>query len=280
MILITGAAGQLGTSLSALLPEAKAIDQPDLDLRNTADIARYVRSDPPSILINCAADTAVDRAEEDPGNAWLLNRDAPIAFAEVCAETGTRFVTLSTDYVFDGSKDGAYTESDAPAPQNVYGKSKAAGEEGVLTANPDALIVRTSWLQSSVPPNFIATILRLATSGSARVVDDQVGTPTLAGDLAQGIVRALDTEATGILHLAGPEAMTWHSFAVRVVELAGMSREIIETCTTDEMPRPAKRPLNGMLRSERLDDLLLEPLPPISVGLPSVVSALMSVLSE
>ena len=280
MILITGAAGQLGTSLRMLMPEAKAIDQPDLDLRNTTEIARYIRSDPPDILINCAADTAVDRAEEDPGNAWLLNRDAPIAFAKVCAETGTRFVTISTDYVFDGSKDGGYLESDALAPQNVYGSSKAAGEEGVLTANPDALIIRTSWLQSDIPPNFIATILRLATNGSARVVDDQMGTPTLAADLAQGIVRALDADAKGILHLAGPEAMTWYSFAIRVVELAGMDRELIETCTTDEMPRPAKRPMNGVLRSERLDELRLEPLPPLSVGLPSVVSALVSVLGE
>lgn len=280
MILITGAAGQLGTSLRMLMPEAKAIDQPDLDLRNTTEIARYIRSDPPDILINCAADTAVDRAEEDPGNAWLLNRDAPIAFAKVCAETGTRFVTISTDYVFDGSKDGGYLESDALAPQNVYGSSKAAGEEGVLTANPDALIIRTSWLQSDIPPNFIATILRIATNGSARVVDDQIGTPTLAADLAQGIVRALDADAKGILHLAGPEAMTWYSFAIRVVELAGMDRELIETCTTDEMPRPAKRPMNGVLRSERLDELRLEPLPPLSVGLPSVVSALVSVLGE
>lgn len=265
-ILIAGRNGQLASCLRDLaalrgLP-AVALGREGLDLEVREGIERAVASIAPCMIINLAAYTAVDQAESEVGKAFRINRDGAAALADLAWQRNIPFVHLSTDYVFDGTKQEAYDEADVPAPLNAYGASKLAGEAAVLAAHPLATIVRTSWIYSSVGSNFLRTMLRLAeTRPTVRVVCDQQGSPTAAAELAAALLliaeRSLTDDrptAAGIFHLCGQGATTWHGFAEAIFD--GMSRRGVqpprlEAITTDQYPCAARRPLNSRLDSSK-----------------------------
>lgn len=269
--LITGAAGQLGTAFRSLLPDAVAVTREGLDLSRPAALAEALDRLSPSVLVNCAAYTAVDRAEQEEELATTVNGDAVGVMARWCADHGASFVTFSTDYVFSGESDTPWVESDETDPVNAYGRSKLVGERAALTAG--ALVVRTSWVVSGTHSNFLATMLRLGQERSLRVVDDQHGCPTMAADLASGTVRALEVGASGLLHLSNREATTWYEFARTALEMAGIETQI-EPCATADFPTPAHRPRYSVLGSERIDSLGIDPLPSWRSSLPGTIEQL------
>ena len=277
MIVITGPTGQLGTAFGRLLEgrEVRAITEDELDFRYLAEIPKALAAASPSLVINCAAYTAVDAAEEDVDTARLVNATAVGALARACSDLGARFVTFSTDYVFDGTKTGGYVESDQTNPQSVYGVTKLEGEQLALDNHPDALVVRTSWLLSGTHPNFASTMIKLIRSGPVKVVDDQRGRPTLADDLARVTLDAVDRGATRVLHLANEGVTTWFGLAREIASIAGLDPERVTPCTTDEFPRPAPRPADSVLNTERAAGLGIESMPPYGPGLEAAVVALM-----
>ncbi len=191
----------------------------------------------------------------------MLNATAVGELAAAAARRTIPFVTFSTDYVFDGSAGEPYLESSPTAPINAYGRSKLAGERLALAAHPGTLIIRTSWVISGTHPNFVATMLRLARERELRVVDDQVGNPTVAADLATATLDALDRGVTGILHLTNTGSTTWYELARAAVEMAGGDVDRIGPCTTDEYPTAARRPRYSVLGSERRETLGIGALP-------------------
>jgi dTDP-4-dehydrorhamnose reductase len=277
VIWVTGANGQLGTAFRAVLGSgAQYLDQEELDLTDGAAVAAQLRSDRPERVVNCAAYTAVDRAESDRSLAYSVNADAVEIMASVCAEIGARFVTFSTDYVFDGARSGPYVESDLPSPISVYGASKADGEMRALAADPNGLVIRTSLVLSGTHPNFAATMLRVAEGGGGRVVDDQVAHPTLVADLAPAVLEVVDRGVTGVLHLTNRGVVSRFELAREVLEIAGLDPDLIEPCSTEEYPTPARRPANSVLESERLEELALTPMPHYRPGLELAVASLTS----
>ena len=277
MILVVGETGQLGTAFRRRLgSEAGYLDRADLDLTDVDRIQPALAGLRPSAVINCAAYTDVDGAESEPEAADRVNATAVEAMATACAELGAAFVTYSTDYVFDGTSDRPYVESDSPSPINVYGSSKRAGEMAALSAHPGALIIRTAWVLSGTHANFAATMLRLARQGSVRVVADQRGSPTLVDDLVGATLAALEEKTSGILHMTNQGAVSWFELAQEVVSLAGLDPSIIDPCTTAEHPTPAARPANSVLESERLDSLGLHRLPHYRTSLERAVEELLS----
>lgn len=251
--LILGAGGQLGTAFMRLLQDPVPVGRQNLDLAtastdNIQDLYERVR---PSIILNCAAYTKVDKAESEEALATAINGHAVGRLAAAAARVSTPFVTYSTDYVFDGGGRRPYVESDPTAPLNAYGRSKLVGEDAVQEANPDALIVRTSWVLSVTHPNFVGTILRRAREGQiSKVVDDQVGRPTIADDLAVASLQALTAGAKGLLHLTNEGETTWFQLAATAMESAGLAPDLVVPCTTDEYPTPAPRPSYSVLGSE------------------------------
>lgn len=275
MIVVTGSDGQLGTAFRQLLGIGPAyLTHSDLDLQNGDAIQRTISELQPSIVINCAAYTAVDGAETNEALAFAVNADAVGSLARAAATCGARFVTVSTDYVFDGTASDPYLESSPTEPINVYGASKLAGERAALDANEETLIVRTSWVLSGTHPNFVATMIRLAREREISVVADQIGHPTLATDLAGGIFAALDVHATGILHITNTGVTSWYGLAREAIEIAGIDSARITPCTTAEYPTPARRPPNSVLNSERLTALGLAPLPLYRAGLGGLIKDL------
>jgi dTDP-4-dehydrorhamnose reductase len=275
MIVVTGASGQLGTALCAALGDrALPLGRDRLDLEHPESIAATLSAVDAEGMVNCAAYTAVDRAEGDPDRARLVNAVAVGELARVCADRRWRFITLSTDYVFDGEKAGPYFEDDAPNPRSVYGTTKLEGERLALELHPQALVVRTSWVLSGTHPNFIATMLRLVSEGPVKVVDDQVGCPTLVDDLAPAIVEAFDIEADGVLHLTNQGAVSWFQLAREGVALAGLDESRVTPCATEDFPRPAPRPRNSVLGSKRRRELGLNELPHYGAGLRRAVALL------
>jgi dTDP-4-dehydrorhamnose reductase len=273
MIVVTGATGQLGTAFRRLLgDDARYLARADLDLSDPDAIQRLLERLRPTVLINCAAYTAVDRAESEPNVAEAINMTAVGVMAAVTANIGAKFVTFSTDYVFDGTAKRPYVESDPTRPINVYGSTKREGEIAAGTANPEALVIRTSWLLSGTHHNFATTMIRLAREGDVSVVDDQHGHPTLVNDLARASLAALNSGATGILHLTNNGATTWFGLAQEIVGFAGLAPDRIRPCATSDYPTAAKRPAHSILASERLDRLKLDPLPSYRPGLREAVS--------
>lgn len=273
-ILLLGSSGQVGTALKELLPDSLAPSHREVDLATvTHDEARQLIEDAqPEVLINCAAYTAVDAAEEDVEAANRANGDAVGILAEVTGRAGIPFVSYSTDYVFDGKAETPYVESSPTRPINAYGVSKELGERLALAANPQTLVIRTSWVISGTHPNFVATMLRIAAEGkSLRVVDDQKGCPTISNDLAQATLEALEHSVSGLLHLTNQGVTTWYELARAAVDLAGLNRDLIEPCATEDYPTPARRPAYSVLGSERIEEMGLSWLPPWEYSLPSVV---------
>jgi dTDP-4-dehydrorhamnose reductase len=224
--------------------DAVALTRADLDVTD-ADAARELLAG--STVINCAAYTDVDGAEADPEGAHAVNAEG----ARNVAAAAERVIHVSTDYVFDGSKREPYVESDPIAPLSVYGASKAAGEQATAEANPNHVIVRSSWLFGRGGRNFVATMLALGRErGELRVVDDQVGCPTFTGHLAEALLTLAAGDERGVLHVAGRNSCSWFEFAHEILSRAGVDSSVTP-CTTDEFPRPARRPANSMLISER-----------------------------
>jgi dTDP-4-dehydrorhamnose reductase len=276
MIAVLGAGGQLGTAFQRLLgDDALAVTRAELDLSHPDAIGPWLDAARPDLVINCGAYTAVDAAEDDTETARLVNATAVGRLGAMTADKGIRLVTFSTDYVFDGTKQGGYVESDEPNPLNVYGATKLEGERLLAEANPEALVIRTSWVLSGTHRNFASTMLDLIAKGPVRVVDDQAGRPTLVDDLAPATIAAVGAGVSGILHLANQGVTTWFALAREVAEIAGLDPYRVEPISTDEFPRPATRPANSVLDSERLDDLGLEPMPDYHHSLERAVGQLM-----
>ena len=274
MILILGRGGQLGTSFANLLgPGARPLGMDELNLQDFDDIWPTLDRFEPAGLINCAGHTAVDLAEQQAELAYLLNASAVGQMARWAAARSVPFVNFSSDYVFDGAKGTPYVESDEPNPINTYGNSKLAGEVEGLEAYPEMLAVRSSWLVSGSSPNFVATVLRRAREGAIRVVDDQIGIPNIANDLAVATLEALDIGITGLLHLSSAGQTSWFELARRALELADMDPELVQPISTEEYGAGALRPAYGALASERETGIEL---PSWERSLPVVVKDLLT----
>jgi dTDP-4-dehydrorhamnose reductase len=260
VILLTGGSGQVGTAIRSLLPAVKAPDRAGLDLSRPHELADRLAAIQPSAIINCAAFTAVDRAEDEPELAMVVNAKSVARMAEYSARAEIPFVTFSTDYVFDGTASTPYVESSATAPINAYGCSKEEGERAALLAYPATLVIRTSWVVSATHRNFVTAILERAADGAVNVVSDQSGCPTFAPDLAAATIGVLETGVSGILHITNHGATTWYEFARTACSIAGIDPDRIRPIGTNDYPTKARRPRYSVLGSERAFDLQLRPL--------------------
>lgn len=255
--LLTGASGQLGTAMAPLLAaqgELTSTDVDTLDLSRADRVLDALDSLRPDVIVNTGAWTAVDEAEEHEAMATRINGEAVGVMADWAARAGAWLVTLSTDYVFDGTGDEPLMEDHPTDPLNAYGRSKLVGEEAAL-ATGAALVVRTSWLVSGTHPNFVATMLSLLDRGvDPSVVDDQVGRPTVAADLAIALARLTSDRPTGIAHVTNAGSTTWCGLARESARLAGHDPARVQPCTTADFPTPAARPAWSVLGSSRHDE--------------------------
>jgi dTDP-4-dehydrorhamnose reductase len=246
----------LGTALVPLCqPEfdVTATDLAEFDIRDSAATDAFVAAARPALIINCAAYTNVDGAENDPEAAFDVNASGAGNVAAAAQRAGARMIHVSTDYVFDGNGERPYRETDEPGPISAYGRSKLAGELRVVEASQDALIVRTAWLYGHAGSNFIETMLSLASSGRPlRVVDDQVGAPTNVRDLARAILELFAVGATGVVNATNGGWCTWFEFAREILDRAGYRDIPVEPVTSEEFVRPAPRPGYSVLSLARL----------------------------
>lgn len=290
-LLVIGRSGQVATSL-AERAEARdipvlALGRDALDLSVFNDLPAEADAFAPTIVINAAAYTAVDKAETDRDAAIALNATGPGRLSAAAARRGLPILHLSTDYVYDGSKASPYTEDDPTSPLGIYGASKLMGEEAVQTENPDALIFRTAWVYSPFGGNFVKTMLRLAGErDSLEVVDDQIGSPTSALDIADALIDVSRIVArdgvegrSGIYHLAGSGETSWCGFARQIFAYSaarGGPSVPVTAITTDQFPTPAKRPANSRLDCSKLRDTFSPSLPDWHESLETVVARLVS----
>ena len=276
-ILTFGRSGQVGSYLAAM-PGVIALDRAAADLSDPDACAAAIRTHAPAAVINAAAWTAVDAAEDDPEGAHRANAAAPGAMAQSCARLGVPFVHISTDYVFDGSGEAPWRPDDTPAPLNVYGRSKLAGERAVAAAGGPHAILRTSWVVSPRGKNFLTTMLRLgAERERLSVVADQIGGPTPAADLAaacHAVACALidRPDLSGLYHYAGAPDTSWAGFARAIMAEAGRPCGIAEIATAD-WPTPAARPLNSRLDCSSLTAAFAIPRPDWRAALPDLTGA-------
>jgi dTDP-4-dehydrorhamnose reductase len=259
--LVTGSKGQLGTALVRTLSARGAWVEAhgrELDVSDSSAIDRALASlaaGAPGVVLNAAAFTQVDRCEREPEQARRVNAEAPAALARACLRHGVGLVHVSTDYVFDGAGRAPYTELDPPAPRSVYGLTKLAGEQAVLGASDRFLVVRASWVFGR-GRNFVAAILARARTGEAlRVVDDQIGRPTYAADLAEGILGLLEAGASGLFHLANRDVASWWDVARATLDHAGYADVSIERIRTAELQLDAPRPLFSVLDCTKAEGL-------------------------
>ncbi len=274
MIVVTGAEGQLGTAFRSLLSDATFLTRSELDLTATDSIRPSLEALDPDLIINCAAYTAVDRAESEEELAYLVNALAVREMGWMCADFSIPLVTFSTDYVFDGTSRVPYLESDAVCPINAYGRTKAAGERFVEETHPDALIIRTAWLISGTHDNFVASVLRLAPERELSVVDDQVGCPTIVDDLARASLEAVEAGASGLLHLCNAGTASWFELARVALESAGLDPDRVAPISSEDYETEAKRPAYSVLGSERREALGIDRLPAWQESLGSIVRQL------
>lgn len=260
--LVTGGSGQVGGALAALA-RSRGIDvwapgRAECDLSNEASLVAAVGSGDWSAVVNCAAYTVVDRAESEPELARAINAAAPAILARETAQRGIRIVHVSTDYVFDGSKDAPYLESDPVRPLGVYGESKEAGEAAVRAANPAHAIVRTAWVVSAGGANFLNTMLRLgAERPELRVVDDQIGCPSSATDIASALFTVASElgSRSGTWHFVNTGEASWYDFAAHIFVRAserGLHVPHLVPISTAEYPTPARRPANSRLDTAKI----------------------------
>jgi dTDP-4-dehydrorhamnose reductase len=258
--IVFGAGGQLGRELSRLLGEDSGVLHDQVSIADPKAIEGLLAERRPSLVFNCAAYNAVDRAETERDLAFAVNAEGPANVARSCARHGIRLVHFSTNFVFDGALDRPYVESDLPAPLSVYGASKVEGEQRVLELLPGALVIRTSALYGDTGSaikggSFPERILSRARAGQAlRVVADQKVNPTYTGDLAPVAIQLADSNAEGILHVVAAGCVGWDEFARAVLEQSHVAAEVASVSSLD-LHAPARRPLNGCLVSERTEGL-------------------------
>jgi dTDP-4-dehydrorhamnose reductase len=280
-ILITGGSGQLATYLERAAGDlpVRRIGRPELDFDAPDTITAILADITPRMIINAAAYTAVDKAESEPAAADRANHIGPKLLAEYAARAGIPLIHVSTDYVFDGAKGAAYVETDAPSPTGVYGATKLAGEQAVLAAHPRSIVLRTSWVYSAIGRNFMLTMLNAAQRmPKLRVVEDQIGNPTNAGDLAEAIItiaamierHGWRDSYHGVFHASGSGFTSWYGFAEAIFRHSaphGAPVSEIEAIGTADWPTPARRPADSRLDSSRLGDVFGVQLPPWEASL-------------
>ena len=257
MILVTGAAGQLGTDVVKELIKRKidhvGIDIADLDITNSDAVSEYFKNFKPKSVIHCAAYTAVDKAEDEPDLCYRVNAEATERIARCCCETGADMVYISTDYVFDGVGDKPYEISDAKAPTSVYGKSKLEGELAVQKFLDNYFIVRVSWVFGRAGQNFVKTMLKLALSrDELGIVCDQIGSPTYTPDLAALLCDMILSKKYGIYHATNEGYNSWAEFALEIMQQSGSLCKI-NPIPTEQYPTKATRPKNSRLSKASLD---------------------------
>ena len=260
-ILVTGANGQLGSEirdLSPLYPDYQFIftDIEELDITDHNTVEKFIEKNKINVIINCAAFTAVDKAETEIEISDKINHLAVKNFAKIVREKEIKLIHISTDYIFDGNSYKPYTEKDTPNPQSIYGKTKLDGEKAMLKINPkNSIIIRTSWLYSSYGNNFVKTMLRLGKEKEELgVVFDQIGTPTYAGDLAKTILEILPNiknDTVEVLHYSNEGVCSWYDFAKTIFELENIPIRV-NALESFEFPLPAKRPFYSILNKSKL----------------------------
>ena len=254
MILILGGSGQLGTAMRARFPDALAPSRQELDLTDVRTLRNRVVALGPGVVINCAAYTDVDSAEDEAELATTVNATAVAELAAAAGQLGVPFVTFSTDYVFDGRAAEPYVESSLPNPVNIYGRSKLEGEQHALRYDR-SLVVRTSWLISRTHDNFVAKVVAACRSNVVPVVDDQWGTPTPVDDLVAAVVSALRLRVSGLLHLAAAPVVTRLDLAQAALVAAGMGADRAVGVPSKSLESAAARPAYSALASERTEAL-------------------------
>jgi len=264
-ILITGAKGQLGSELQELIPlypqyRFFPTDIDTLDLCDKEAIESFLDTNCINYIVNCAAYTAVDKAEDDSALCYLINRDAVRNLAEAACGKA-KIIHISTDYVFDGASKRPLRETDETNPQSVYGKSKLEGEQVLLKTAPESIIIRTAWLYSSFGNNFVKTMIRLGKEKeSLNVVSDQTGTPTNAADLAKAILQIIEESEksnvfqAGIYHYSNEGVCTWYDFCLKIHELAGINTCKVNPVSTAEYPTKAVRPQYSVLDKSKIKE--------------------------
>ncbi|MEY4339706.1 MAG: dTDP-4-dehydrorhamnose reductase [Actinomycetota bacterium] len=259
-VLVTGAAGQLGidvvAAFSAAGDDVVAVDRGTLDITRRDDVREALRAARPDAVVNCAAWTAVDACEADVERAMLVNGTAVGWLAEGCAELSAHLVHVSTDYVFDGTLDRPYVETDEPNPQSVYGRSKLAGERAALEHAHTVSVVRTSWVCGMHGNNMVKTVMRLAADRpELAFVDDQRGHPTFTHDLAPLLRELVTQRLEGVVHATNQGAVSWFEFAREVVAACGHDPSMVRPIATADLqpPRPAPRPANSVLANAALE---------------------------
>ncbi|GJQ07384.1 NAD(P)-dependent oxidoreductase [Capnocytophaga cynodegmi] len=258
-ILVTGANGQLGSEIQNIQGKTKNYfftDASDLDITDRQAISDFVKKNNIQIVVNCAAYTNVDKAEDDIQTANLINNIAVGYLAEVCKENNASLIHISTDYVFGGTKNTPYSETDPTEPLGIYGRTKLEGEKAIQNADIDYLIIRTSWLYSlSFGHNFVKTIQRLSSErNELKVVFDQVGTPTNARDLAAFIVHIIEKDLykkREVYHFSNEGVCSWFDFATEIVRMSGNDC-LVKPCLSSEFPSKVKRPSYSVLDKSKL----------------------------
>lgn len=255
-ILVTGANGMLARDLCPMLEDAdfEVIEttRNELDVTDELQVRRVISDVKPDYVIHCAAYTNVDKAEEEPETAELVNAKSAEYIAKACNSNNAVMIYISTDYVFDGTKKTPYVPDDTTNPTGAYGLSKLHGEEAVRKFCPAHYIIRTSWLYGHHGKNFVETMISLAEKTELKVVDDQVGCPTWTVDLSDAIISFIDEEPPfGTYHACGAGSTSWYGFAKEIFDLMSLNVKLIP-CTTEEFPRPAQRPAYSVMDNEGL----------------------------
>ncbi len=275
--LVIGCRGQLGTDLMSVVgADAVGLDVPDIDITDPASVASAVRDVAPDVVVNCAAYTAVDDAEDHEAAAAAINGEGVANIARACPEA--RLVQISTDYVFDGTAASPYAADATPAPRSAYGRTKLAGERAALS-HPHSYVLRTAWLYGAHGQNFVKTMLHLErTRETVSVVDDQVGQPTWSMDLARQIDMLVRSDApVGIYHATNAGRASWYEFARRIFADAGADPERVLPTATEQFPRRAPRPANSVLSHSRWAQVGLAPMrawdDALAEALPVIIAA-------
>jgi dTDP-4-dehydrorhamnose reductase len=285
-ILIFGRVGQVGWELRhklACLGQVSSVDFPEIDFSKPDTIRDAVRAAEPTVIVNAAAYTAVDKAETSPEPAWAINATGPGVIAEEARRLGALMVHYSTDYVYDGSKQGPWVETDKPNPLSVYGKTKLAGDEAITAVGGDSLILRTSWVYGARGGNFLLTMLRLARERpELRIVDDQTGSPTTSECIAQATADILSQVIApggelagrgGVYHLTSSGATTWFGFAKAFLSKQAVCPKLTPI-PASEYPLPARRPVNSVLSCDRIAETFGVRMPSWELALDLVLEAL------
>lgn len=261
-ILVTGCKGQLGNEIQLLAPKYAETchffftDKEELDITNRKAVYAFIEQNHISIVINCAAFTAVDKAEDNAELCDLLNHVAPSYLAEAVASVGGSMIQVSTDYVFDGTGCTPYKEDDATNPQTVYGRTKLAGEESVIRSCAGSMVIRTAWLYSTFGNNFVKTMIRLGKERDALgVVFDQIGSPTYARDLARSIMQIVDKGIIpGVYHFTNEGVCSWYDFTRAIHRLEGIDSCKVSPIHTEDYPVPAQRPHYSVLDKSKIKE--------------------------